>query len=82
MTTIPVVPVSAYPLARPHARLAQGTLDDFDFGNREDGLLGGGNSRAEDTLNIRGGRSEHPEDDLLGDLAKPMVRYHICVHDP
>jgi hypothetical protein len=70
---MPTVPLSTHPLAPPYA------LGNFDFDDREDGLLGGDNSHAEDTFNIRGGRSEHPEDDLLGDLANSMVRYHICV---
>ena len=59
------------------SRTVTGTPDDFDFGDREDGLLGGDNSDAEDTFNIH---SEHPEHDILGDLGKPVVRYlHICV---
>jgi hypothetical protein len=76
------VPVSVHPLARPlsHARRAQCTPGDIDFGDREDGLLGGDHSHAEDTFNIRGGRSEHLEDDMLGDLGKEVVRHlHICV---
>jgi hypothetical protein len=36
--------------------------------------LGGNNSDAEDTFNIRGGHSEHPKHDILGDLSKPVVR--------
>jgi hypothetical protein len=76
MTTVSVVPVSAHLLARPSSA---GTPGDFDFGDREDGLLGGDNSHAEDMFYIHGGHSEHPEDDPLGDLAKPVVRYHICV---
>ena len=72
MTTVPVVPMSAHPLTRPHASRVQGTHGDFDLGNRKDGL-GGDNMRAEDMFNIRGHYSERPEDDLLGDLAKPVV---------
>ena len=77
---MPTVPVPAHPLVRPQACRVQGTPTDFDFGNREDGLraLGGDNSDAEGTFNICGGRSEHPEDGILG-LGKPVVRYlHIC----
>ena len=71
---MPTVPASPHPLPRPH------TLGDFNFGDREDGLLGGDNLHVEDTFNIRGGRSEHPKDDVLGDLGKPVVRHlHICV---
>ena len=60
------------PLARPRARRAQG---DFDFGDREDGLLGGDHSHTEDTFNIRGVHSEHPEHDILNDLGKLVVRH-------
>ena len=73
MTTVPVVPMSAHPLARPHASRAQGTHGDFDLGDREDGLIGGDTTRAEDTFNIRGRHSERPEDGLLGGIAKPVV---------
>jgi hypothetical protein len=61
MTTVPLV--SAHPLVPPHARRAQGTLRDFDLGDREDGL-GGDDLHAEDTFNVRGDHSEHPEHDL------------------
>ena len=63
------------------SRSLTGTPGDFDFGDREDSLLGGDNSDREDTFNIRGGgRSGHAEDDILGDLGKPLVRYlPICV---
>ena len=60
---------------------AQGTPGNFDFGNHEDGFLGGDNSHVEDTFTIHGGgHSEHPRD-ILGDLGKPVVlQYlHICV---
>jgi hypothetical protein len=56
------------------SRAVTGTPSDFDFGDREDALLGGDNSDAEDTFNIRSGHSEHPEVDILGDLGKLAVR--------
>lgn len=52
------------------ARSLAVTPGDFDFGDREDGLLGGDNSDAEDTFGIR---DRHPRDDILGDLGKPVV---------
>ncbi|KIK80583.1 hypothetical protein PAXRUDRAFT_833439 [Paxillus rubicundulus Ve08.2h10] len=54
-----------------------GTPRGFDFGDREDGLLQGDHSDGEDTFGLRapgaspGGPSAQ-EDDLLGDLAKPV----------
>jgi hypothetical protein len=72
---MPSVPVSAHPLARgTPTRLSSG-----DFDDPEDSR--GDNSDAQITFNVRGGHSEHPEDDMLGDLAcKPVIRYlHTCV---
>ena len=61
-------------------RSLTGTPGDFDFGDREDGLLAGDNSDVEDTFGIRASRSERSRDDILGDLGKPVVRYlHICM---
>ncbi|KAH0828779.1 hypothetical protein J3R83DRAFT_3219 [Lanmaoa asiatica] len=58
------------------ARSLTGTPGDFDFGDREDGLLGGNNSDAEDTFGIRGSHSKLHEHDILGDLGKPVTRSH------
>ncbi|KAF8838781.1 hypothetical protein BDN67DRAFT_982275 [Paxillus ammoniavirescens] len=54
-----------------------GTPGDFDFGDREDELLRAGDLDGEDTFGFRvpGGSPGGPsaqEDDLLGDLAKPV----------
>ena len=67
-------PRTSQPQPRVPPRSLTGTPGDFDFGDREDGLLGGDNSDAEDTYNIRRGHSGHPEDEILGDLGKPVVR--------
>jgi hypothetical protein len=75
-----------HPLPLPHARRAKGTPGDIDFGDREDGLLGGDHSHAEDTFNIRSSHSEHPEDDILGDLVTqasgttpPYMRHELRI---
>ena len=47
-----------------HAVIGHGTPGAFDFGDRQDSLLGGDNSHAEDT---------HPEVDILSYLGKPVV---------
>ena len=66
-------PQASHPRSQPPPRSLTGTPGEFDFGNREDGLLGE-DSDTEDTFGIRGSRAEHPEDDILGDLGKPLVR--------
>ncbi|KAH0832195.1 hypothetical protein J3R83DRAFT_13113 [Lanmaoa asiatica] len=58
------------------ARSLTVTPGDFDFGDREDGPIGGDNSDAEDTFRIRGSHSEPLEDDILGDLGKPVSHSH------
>lgn len=55
------------------SRSLTGTPGDFDFGDREDGLIEGDNTGAEDMFGIHGGHSGHQ--DILGDLGKPLVRY-------
>ena len=74
---------SAHPPSQPRSQLPSrsltGTPGDFDFGEREDGPRGE-DSDGEDTFGIRGRHAEHPEDDILGDLGKPVVRsLPICV---
>ncbi|KAF9222857.1 hypothetical protein BS17DRAFT_818174 [Gyrodon lividus] len=52
-----------------------GTPRDFDFGDREDGLLGGDDSEAKNACGLRAsssGANTH-EDDILGDLGKPVL---------
>ncbi|KIJ57961.1 hypothetical protein HYDPIDRAFT_34639, partial [Hydnomerulius pinastri MD-312] len=58
------------------SRSQTGTPGDFDFGNREDALLGGDDSDGEDTFGISGAATRQ-EDDILGDLGKPVVRPYL-----
>ncbi|KAG8215564.1 hypothetical protein J3R82DRAFT_7409 [Butyriboletus roseoflavus] len=64
------------------ARSLTGTPGDFDFGDREDGLLSGDKSDAEDTFGIRSSHPEHAEDDILGDLGKPVSHSHSPSPNP
>ena len=73
-------PQTSQPQPQLPSRSLTGTPGDFDFGDREDGLIGDDNTGAEDKFGIRGGHSGDQEHDILGDLGKPLVRYlHICV---
>lgn len=73
-------PQRSQPSPRVPARSLTATPGDFDFGDREDGLLRGDNSDVEDTFGIRDRHFGHPEDDILGDLGRPVVRYlRVCV---
>ena len=69
----PSEPQTSQPLSKVPSRSLSGTPGDFDFGDREDGLLTGGDSDVEDTFGIRSSYAERPEDDILGDLGKPVV---------
>ncbi|KAF9234152.1 hypothetical protein BU15DRAFT_90081 [Melanogaster broomeanus] len=60
----------------PPSHSQTGTPGDFDFGDREDGLLDDDDSDGEDTFGLRVRANPRTantqEDDLLGDLGKPV----------
>ncbi|KAF8551237.1 hypothetical protein OG21DRAFT_1513018 [Imleria badia] len=79
----PSEPQTSPPQPQVPSRSLTGTPGDFDFGDREDALLGGDNSDTEDTFNIRGGgHSERDGDDILGDLGKPLSHSHSPSPNP
>ncbi|KAG9308902.1 hypothetical protein JVU11DRAFT_11362 [Chiua virens] len=69
------------PQPQPPSRSLTGTPGDFDFGDREDGLSKD-EDYGEDTFGIRGRQGEHVEDDILGDLGKPVSHSHSPSLEP
>ncbi|KAG6370522.1 hypothetical protein JVT61DRAFT_11303 [Boletus reticuloceps] len=77
------VPRTSHSQSWTPSRSLTGSPGDFDFGDREKGFLSGDNSEdAEDTFEVRGGHPEPSEDDILGDLGKPVSHPNLPSPNP